>query len=206
MKRIISLLPVIGLWLLSSVSFAQNQSQFPFTVSISNTASQLPGSGVLGIWTTPTHPGVTVGTEFFYNSNPKHQWFQTGNLGYFFHQYAQHGIQLYTEAGYRFQSTKGFFFGPKLGVGYLHSIPETRVFELNENGSYDQKSNLGRPQFMPTATLQLGYQFQKANPISVFLNYQLFMQLPFVNEYVPILPNTALHLGVSFYPFKKQSK
>jgi hypothetical protein len=100
----------------------------------------------------------------------------------------------------------GLHFGPKLGIGYLHSIPEAQVFKLNANGEYDRKTNFGRAQFMADFVVQIGYEFRKENPIDVFLNYQFLMQMPFVNEYVPILPNSALHVGVAFYPFKTKSE
>lgn len=185
-------------------NYAQNRSQFPVVISAFNTASELPGTGFLGVFTTPVHPGISVGTEYTYNKNPRHQWFQTANLSYFFHQYAQHGIQLYSEIGYRYWLKNGLHFGPKLGIGYLHSIPEVQVFKLNSDGEYDRKTNFGRAQFMGDFVLQIGYEFQRDNPVDVFLNYQFFMQVPFVNEYVPILPNSALHVGVAFYPFKTQ--
>ena len=59
---------------------------------------------------------------------------------------------------------------------------------------------------MADFVVQIGYEFRKENPIDVFLNYQFLMQMPFVNEYVPILPNSALHVGVAFYPFKTKSE
>ncbi len=191
--------------LFSLKSFAQNRSQFPVVVSVFNVASELPGTGYLGVFTTPVHPGVSVGSEYTYNSSPSHQLFQTAHLSYLFHQYAQHGIQLYSEFGYRYWLKNGLHFGPKLGIGYLHSIPDAQVFKLNEDGTYDRKFNFGRAQFMADFVIQLGYEFRRDNPIDVFLNYQFFMQMPFVNEYVPILPNSALHVGVAFYPFQTQN-
>jgi hypothetical protein len=190
----------------SSNSIAQKKNQFPAVISVFNLASELPGTGYLGVFTNPVHPGISFGTEYTYNSNPKHQLFQTANLSYFFHQYAQHGIQLYSEFGYRYWLKNGLHFGPKLGIGYLHSIPDAQVFELNKNGKYDRKTNFGRAQFMADFVVQIGYEFQPENPIDVFLNYQFFMQMPFVNEYVPLLPNSALHVGVAFYPFKSHSE
>lgn len=203
-KNLITLL--FAFLIFSSNCLAQGRSQFPVVISVFNTASELPGTGYLGVFTNPIHPGISIGTEYSYKSNPHHQLFQTVNLSYFFHQYAQHGIQLYSEFGYRYWLKNGLHFGPKLGIGYLHSIPEAQVFKLNANGEYDRKINFGRAQFMADFVVQIGYEFRKENPIDVFLNYQFLMQMPFVNEYVPILPNSALHVGVAFYPFKTKSE
>lgn len=191
----------VGLFFITN-NYGQERTQFPITISVFNIGSQFPGSGYLGVFTTPVHPGISVGTEYTYNANPKHQWFQTANIGYFFHQYAQHGIQLYSEIGYRYWVKNGLYFGPQLGVGYLHSIPEAQVFKLNKEGKYERKTNFGRPQFMADFELQIGYEFRKERPVAIFLSYQFFMQMPFVNEYVPILPGAALHIGVSFCPFR----
>ena len=203
-KNLITLL--FAFLFFSSNCLAQGRSQFPVVISVFNTASELPGSGYLGVFTSPIHPGISIGTEYSYKSNTHHQFFQTVNLSYFFHQYAQHGIQLYSEFGYRYWLKNGLHFGPKLGIGYLHSIPEAQVFKLNANGEYDRKTNFGRAQFMADFVVQIGYEFRKENPIDVFLNYQFLMQMPFVNEYVPILPNSALHVGVAFYPFKTKNE
>ena len=186
--------------------FGQDRGQFPIVVSVFNSGSQLPGTGTLGIFTSPIHPGISIGSEYTYNFHPSHQWFQTANLGYFFHQYAQHGIQLYSEIGYRYWFKNGFHFGPLLGIGYLHSIPDTDIFKLDSQGKYQKKTNLGRPQFLADFAFNIGYQFSKENPFSIFMKYQTFFQMPFVNKYVPILPNTALHIGFTFNPFVKHEK
>jgi hypothetical protein len=55
----------------SNPSFAQNNQitpKKPLIVSIFNLGTQLPGSGYLGVFTVPVHPGISVGTEFRYNN------------------------------------------------------------------------------------------------------------------------------------------
>lgn len=66
----------------------------PLVVSLFNLGTQLPGSGTLGVFTTPVHPGLSVGTEFRYNRHPDNQFFQTAKLGFYYHQYVQTGIQM----------------------------------------------------------------------------------------------------------------
>jgi len=51
---------------------------------------------------------------------------------------------------------------------------------------------------MPTIAIGGGYGIGGRQDLRVFLDYRLFMQMPFVREFVTILPNTALHLGVIF--------
>ncbi len=185
------------------VSVGQVSSKSRYAVlSVFNAATQLPFSQ---FFSTPVHIGGTAGAEFRYNRHPANQWFQTAKLGFSYHQYVQSAIQLYTEAGYRRAIWKGTAAEFRLGAGYLHAIPDTEIFTLKD-GQYEKKTNLGRPQVMAGATLGLSYTQQKAaNPLRFFVDYQFYMQMPFVKSYVPLLPNTLLHAGVGapFSMFKK---
>lgn len=194
----------IGMLLMAALPvFAQNSPanpKKPVIISVFNLGTQLPGSGVLGVLTLPVHPGLSVGTEFRYNQSVQNQFFQTAKLAVSYHQYVQTGIELYSEAGYRRPIWHGIQAELRLGAGYLHAIAATEVFELKD-GVYQKKFNLGRPQFMASSALGLGYQVQKgANPPRFFLDYQFFLQMPFVKSYVPLAPNTALHVGAAI-PF-----
>lgn len=168
----------------------------PLTISLFNTGSQLPGSGVLGVFSVPIHPGICVGTEFRYNQSVKNQWFQTAKVGAFYHRLAQTAIQLYTETGYRRMFGEQFSGEFRLGGGYLHAIPATQVFERTESGSWEKANSLGRPMGMFSASLAANYHLK--NDVRLTLGYQFSMQLPFVREYVPLLPYTALHAGAAF--------
>lgn len=171
-------------------------------VSVFNAATQLP---IGQFFSSPVHLGATAGAEFRYNSNPSNQFFQTGKLGYSYHQYAQSTIQLYSEAGFRHRIWKGTAAEVRIGAGYLHAIPATEIFTLKD-GQYRKKTNLGRPQVMAGAALGLSYTQRKAaHPLRFFLDYQFYLQMPFVKSYVPLLPNTLLHLGIGapFTIFKK---
>jgi hypothetical protein len=165
-------------------------------VSVFNLGTQLPGS----VFTTPVHPGISAGAEFRYNRSAGNQWFQTAKFGLSYHQYVQTAVQLYSEAGYRRSIWRGTAAEIRLGAGYLHAFSNTEVFKWKD-GTYDKKANLGRAQFMASSALGLSY-LCKNNPEKprVFVDYQFFLQMPFVKSYVPLLPNTALHAGVAL-PF-----
>jgi hypothetical protein len=187
-------------------SFAASAQQVPrqryAVASVFNAATQLP---IGQFFSTPVHLGGTAGAEFRYNTHPYNQWFQTAKLGFSYHQYVQSTVQVYSEAGYRRAIWKGMAAEFRLGAGYLHAIPATEIFTLKE-GQYKRKTNLGRPQVMAGAALGLSYTQQKAtHPLRFFLDYQFYLQMPFVKSYVPLLPNTLLHLGVGvpFSTFKQ---
>ena len=171
----------------------------PLIISVFQQATLLPGaSGVFGI----IHPGVSAGTAFRYNKSDVNQWFQTAKLAVSYHQYVQTSIQIFSEAGYRRRIWQGLGAEFRLGAGYLHSIPGVEVFKLKDN-EYQTKPRIGRPQAMVSAAGGLSYATQQ--DIRFFVDYQFFIQMPFVKNYVPLVPNTAVHAGVAFpfFNFKK---
>jgi hypothetical protein len=61
---------------------------------------------------------------------------------------------------------------------------------------------------MLSAAIAAGYDFQVKGkmPLRLFLQYQFWMQTPFVNKYVPLLPNAALHIGGIYQLPKNRTK
>jgi hypothetical protein len=176
---------------------AQDIWRRPLTISLFTVATQLPGGKMV-----PLHPGIELGTEFRYNKAEKNQWLQTVKVGVYYHQYSQTGLQLYSELNYRRKVWQKIRGDVKLGAGYLHAIPDLQTFVLKD-GVYVKKNSLGRPQFMVSLSLGAGYQvFQSADSPVLFITYQSFLQMPFIKSYVPVLPNTALHLGISIPLFE----
>jgi hypothetical protein len=196
-KRLKLPLLVSALLAMASGHTVAQESKRPLVVSVFNVGTQLPGK----VFTWPVHPGFSAGTEFRYNSSPVNQWFQTARLGLFYHQFTQTALQLYSEAGYRRVIWKGIGAELRMGGGYLHSFPDLEVFEMKK-GAYEKKRQLGRPQAMAGAALGISYTLPSENA-RLFVDYQFFMQMPFVKSYVPLLPNTALHLGAAVPFFKK---
>lgn len=179
----------------------------PVELSFFNNGTFMPGKGRLGVWSPTFHPGFSLGTRFYYRQKEKSQLFQTVKLGYFYHRHAQHGIQLYTELGYRYQFTPAWYLEPKLGAGYLLSIPAMQMFEFKD-GAYQQKPFKGRHQLMAGLNLSIGYSFRQKTklPLDAFLGYQFWVQSPFVNKYVPVLPNNSVHIGGVYYFTKSKNK
>jgi len=171
------------------------EQTYPLEVSIFNLGTFLPGGGKAGIWSDPIHPGFDVGTRYYWKRKNKYTVFQTAKLGYFRHVHAQHGIQLYTGLSYQYAFTPRFFATGQIGIGYLASIPDLQVFKF-ENGEYKRSRKL-RSQFMGELMIDIGWKI--SNSFDVYLAYQFWLQAPFVNKYVPVLPNNAVHLGVVFY-------
>jgi len=180
------------------------QQGIPLSVSLFSNGTSLPGEGYAGVFSKTVHPGITFGTYHRYKTTARYELLQTLKLGYFYHRHAQHAIQLYSEFGYRYKTVPGWYAEGLAGGGYLHSFADVQQFKW-EDGTYVRKANWGRPQLMATASLAFGYDIgaRHALPLKAFLQYQFWMQTPFVNKYVPLLPNTAFHIGM-IYTFKKK--
>jgi len=168
---------------------------FPLDISVFNLGTFLPGGGKAGIWSSTIHPGFDIGTRYYWRRRPKSDLFQATKTGYFRHAHAQHGIQLYTGLSYQQFIGEHFFATGKIGAGYLASIPDMQVFTF-ENGQYTRSKKF-RSQFMGELTIDVGWRL--SSQFDLYLSYQFWVQAPFVNKYVPILPNNAIHLGLVFY-------
>lgn len=176
----------------SSVAQDQGPKDRHLLFSVFNSGTQLPGS----FFTMPIHPGISTGMEFAYNRSTVNRFFQTAKLGVLHHQYSQTAFQLYTEGGFRRSIWRGISAELRLGVGYLHSFTDVSIFKLGSDGTYSQVSKFGRPQFMASSAIGLGYTFSRAtHPWRLQLDYQFYLQTPFINEYVPLLPVSLLHIG-----------
>jgi hypothetical protein len=169
-----------------SLAFTNNHSAFPFS-SFS--------SLVTGEW----HPGFEIGTGFNWSEHKKHDWYQDFKLGYFNHQFVQHGIPLYTNFGYRYKFSKHFNAQAGLGAGMLFSIPDHKRYKLNSDGNYEAHNKV-RLQGMFVFNVGAGYKFflEKQHPLEAFLTYQQRIQTPYVPSYVPLLPYNSLMLGVKW--------
>jgi hypothetical protein len=170
-----------------SIAFTNNHSAYPFS-----SFSQL----LAGTW----HPGVELGTGFNWSVKKKHDWYQEFKLGYFYHQFIQHGIPLYTNFGYRYKFSQHWRAQAGLGLGALFSFPDHDRYKLNSNGNYEKISGV-RLQGMFVFNLGAGYQFArtKKHPLEAFITYQQRIQTPYVPNYVPLLPYNSLMFGLKWY-------
>lgn len=165
------------------------------TLEIGNAVTAFPFVGAPQLFYTKYHPFTTLGARLIWNEKRKHAWEQSFNLGYVYHRFVQHSIPLFTETIYRYDFNNSFSVRTHLGVGYLHSIPGTDRYELNDQGEYEKIANLGRAQACVKFSISVAYSINKEFQLS--LNYGVLGQLPFVKSYVPLLPYNTIQLGVT---------
>lgn len=191
------------LLLLDLHCFGQWQKKYPLLISVYNSASLLPGNGYLGIFTVPVHPGLSAGTQISLKQGKNYSLLENFRIGGYYQKYSQKSLQLYTELLYQYR-IKSFGIEPQIQFGYMMAFSDLQVFKL-DGTQYVEKSFRGRSQFMAGAGLGFSWTFRRETdrPFKLLLGYQFNLQMPFIKNYVTLLPATSFHLGTQFYlPFK----
>ena len=178
----------------SVTSFGQKKLT-QLTFETGNAITTLPFVGAPQLFYSNYHPFTTIGARLVWKEKGKHAWEQSFNLGYIYHRFVQHSIPLFTETIYRHDFNNKFSMRAHLGLGYLHSIPDTDRFKLNDQGEYEKIKNFGRAQAGLKFSISAEYALNQDYHIS--MNYGVLGQLPFVKSYVPLLPYNSIQLGIA---------
>lgn len=193
MKRSIIITVVLAVVVFNS----NGQSNFPVKIALSNEATAIPFTRLI---TTPIHPTIQIGTEYFYNTAPYHGFYQTANLGYVFHNYLYQGIYLNTGIGYDFIFKSGFKLKSTFEVGYLHTFSTQDEYQL-ENGGYVNGTDRGNARIMPVFSLGFGYLFKKENTVAseISLLYKSWVDYPYSPGFIPVMTHINLEIGYKHY-------
>lgn len=194
-----SCIPILLFCFLVKPSLSQEEKipdkrNFPLTLSFFSHQASLPFQGMLS---SPAHPGFSLGTEFSYKKGKTGNLFQTININYFHNKFNAKAFFLNSEFGYRHTLNFGLFGDAFLGVGYIHSYHPNEIFAQNSSGIYEKVKDKGKPAFLISGAIGLGYDFSRKTGwrISLFLKYQYALQTPH-NLDSPMWPNSMLHIGL----------
>jgi hypothetical protein len=172
-----------------------------FHFSLSNSHTAMPYGSFCKLFYKEFHPGVEIGTGFNWKAKKKHDWFQTFNLSYSYHEFVQRSLMLYSEFGYRYKFPPGISGSTSIGGGWMRSVQDAEVFKLQEDGEY-VNAKKGRYHGMATFSIALSKRLSKSG-LQVFMNYQQRFQFAFIDAYVPALPVNAMSIGMQI-PFHKK--
>lgn len=202
MKHLLIIISLCGITVMA-LSQSKNKNYYK-SMAVYNTQNAFPFGKFAGLFKEILHPGVEFGIGKNFSTRQHHDFFAELRAGYFFHRFVQYGIPVYLNFGYRYKTLKSLDAATSLGAGYLHSIPATAKFKLDDDGVYKNSKGIGRMQAMVTFTIGLGYTINRTGtkPVRIFSNYQQRLQLPFVKSYVPLLPYNSFMIGIS-RPFSK---
>lgn len=166
------------------------------SVAVNTYATAKPFTGLPQLFKGTLHPGITLATGFNWKKVDKHAWMQTFKFGFFTHRYIQHSFPLYTEFGYRYMPHRNWGFSIAAGGGYLHMIPGSKQYRMDEDGNWEKIRLPSRPQGMLSLSLGIDWKMgDKGN--RGFVRYQNMLQVPFIPGYVPLLPYNVLHIGAT---------
>lgn len=161
----------------------------------------MPFSGKLGVIHQPVHVGFRVGAGIPLKNTDHYRWTQHLHLGYVHQRLIHHVFQLYGENEIDYKLIAGLRGKAGLNLGYAHVINTkyTRVYKLNEAGVYERAAQGGVPRLMGGIDFGLGYDFDSEHTrIQPFVQYQFWVLAPFVKSYVPVLPNSAVLIGLQY--------
>ena len=158
-------------------------------VSLYNEATTLPDGG---IFHTPLHPGITVGTDLLTRSRKHWQKSLEADLTFYHHEMIENALMLDVmySIGYKF----GFGLQLKFitGAGYKHSFLPGDVYRF-ENGEYKKVADWGMSHV--NMKLGLGLEFPINEKISLTADQKLMVALPY-SKSLPFSLHSFRGIGV----------
>jgi len=139
------------------------------------------------------HPGIQIGASFRQIEKQKSVRNYNAFIGFYHHQDLENAFYLRAEYAHTFVVLKKIGIITPIGLGYLHTFYPGQVYSQNEDGTFSQVTQLGRPHAIATTGLGLSYRgFTKFEP---YLQHDIMIQFPF-SKVQPFLPHSFLKLGV----------
>jgi len=163
---------------------------YPIEVSLFSESVSL---GFVPLFTKP-HPGVQVGTEFYYRRRTGSELFQSLHIGGYYHAKVHSAGFFGTEFGYR-KYFGNFFLDIKAGLGYMLQYSYLYRYTETSPGVYTKSMPLAH-RLTPSVNAGAGYRIRPG--FSLFLRYGIFMEYPFNYKGIPVLPHETFHIGARF--------
>lgn len=187
------------LLLMSWTAHTQNAQSWPLRVAVMNESHALPNFDFLRY---SFQPAVMLGTEYTLCRDEKHDWYLTGNIGYYHHRRSQAAVFLNGELGYR-QHFGRWDTGLQLGLGYAHTFYPGPIYRY-EDGRLRATKDGGSPTIMPSLALHLAFRLHDS-PSSPEIQLMMIqaIDIPF-NEYNGL--HQFVGIGLKTYPFEKNAK
>lgn len=171
--------------------------------SLQNNAVAMPFSGTAGVIHQPFHPGFRLGAGYRLKEKNRHCFNQIVWLGYIRQRLIHHLIPVCTETEWQYRIAGRLHSQAGLSAGYVHvfQTSENPSWRLGSGGSYEPAGRAGKGRFTGGLSLGFGYRIVAGKgTLTPSLSYQFWVLAPFVNSYVPVLPNALLQAGIRFQP------
>lgn len=179
MKRILF---ACGLFLLMSNLSAQSPA---VTLQFSNEQISLPFTRIA-----PLHPGLEIGYRLPVNANREWQV----HAGGFYHEGLYTGLYLRAAHAWNYQPASFVQLQVAPGLGYLHTVTESPLWTVNEEGVYEESGRAGQSHAL--AEVGLNAIFLPDAKVSPMISYRMAVETPFATVF-PVMFHNFLQLGVS---------
>lgn len=142
-----------------------------------------------------THPGISVSVNYrFYESNKSdtlhlriHSLFLSKNkFALYYHKNNHLGLLMVSELAYQLIFKKGIYVELAIGVGYLRTFYDVKVFEVDNKGHVKRIPIAGANYFSPNYALGLGkyYWNKKSKITSWYVNLGAYYMYPFNTKFL----------------------
>lgn len=192
--KFFSLCLLFSLNLAGQVTPPSKAKYYRFAISNSHTAKPL--GSFLSLFHKEFHPGFEISAGKILKQAKKHQWLGELTLSYLYHRWVQQNGAVSANGGYRRLIGESWGASVKMGAGYQASLPAGKVYAITDNG-LKEKGNTLRSQVIAAISIGADKTINDRG-VKLFMDYQQKIQMPFIKEYVPLLPYNTLLLGASF--------
>jgi hypothetical protein len=202
MNRLVKVILLV-MMITPAILFGQERP-VPVNISLFNESTAIPFTRLL---TFPVHPGIQIGTEFYYKIKKYSRLFQAADICYFYHNYLSQGIGIHTDLGYEYRLKNGIALSGLLGIGYMQTFATTEEFTFS-NGHYEKKADRGNARLCPSFSVDIGYYTNKTvkNSLKIFIRYQSWAEYPYSPGFIPVMTHINLHAGVKFMISSKRKE
>ncbi|MBV6645231.1 MAG: hypothetical protein KI790_07265 [Cyclobacteriaceae bacterium] len=173
----------------SIVGFASAQKIKTVSLTLQTESVSIPFTRIGEI-----HPGLEIGFNLSekVKANSTRRW--NGYIGWFYHRDFDQSVYLRGEYEFSYPLKNTIAFHLPIGLGYMHSFHTRPVYEQNDDGSFSEKRQWGRPHAL--FNIGLGMSYLKLGAVTPFIKYETFAQSPFVAT-IPVAPRNFFKIGTS---------
>jgi hypothetical protein len=145
-----------------------------------------------------THPGFSVGMEYYFFENRWFAAFVSPQVGWYIHPRNHQALFIEGDIGTRFTARFGLFGEVLGGLGYFQRWTHGgRVYSQDSDGSISSTFAAGSASLKVNGRLGLGWDFARNNllPIAAFIRFGVFGEYPY-NNYM--LLHSSFEAGVVY--------
>ena len=145
-----------------------------------------------------THPGFSIGMEYYFFENRWFAAFVSPQVGWYIHPRNHQALFIEGDIGTRFTARFGLFGEVLGGLGYFQRWTHGgRVYSQDSDGSISSRFAAGSANLKVNGRLGLGWDFARNNllPIAAFIRFGVFGEYPY-NNYM--LLHSSFEAGVVY--------